>query len=165
MYIHLHGAICNITPALFNPLICHSSRNVVASCHWVQTSHMKNVIVCGNLSSSLSPPTFSSHCKSHLTALKCAWIGTAALCCTVALLHIYRSSHLHGLRWSMCGGSLVFTDHESDSSSCKRVKPWYADWLRIAFTGTHTHKCTNVHTCTPSEIYPRLFRASISHST
>lgn len=49
------------------------------------------------------------------------------------------------VRVCVCGGVLVFADHESDSSSCKQVKSWHADWSRTAHTHAHTHKCTHAH--------------------
>lgn len=47
--------------------------------------------------------------------------------------------------WGGGGVVLVFADHESDSSSCKQVKSWHADWSRTAHAHAHTHKCTHAH--------------------
>lgn len=42
-------------------------------------------------------------------------------------------------------GISVCADHETDSSSCKQVKPWRADWLHTAFACTHTNAHTRTH--------------------
>lgn len=112
--------------------------------------------------SSVSPPTSCPLCNSH----RSVWIGTKALWYTVTLVHNYKSNHLHESRWSVCGGwSRVFAGHETDSSSCKRVKLRRAHWLRTALACAHTQLHIPAHVHTLWDTPQALFRASISHST
>lgn len=52
------------------------------------------------------------------------------------------------IRMKCVWGIVVFADLETDSSSCKWVEPWRADWSRTALAGAHmdAHARTHAHT-------------------
>lgn len=104
----------------------------------------------------LSPPASCSHWSSRLSYLTCYHVALHTVSQAQLPTKLFAWMELKCI-W----GILAFIDHETDSSSCKPGMLIGG----VRHSHAHTQKSTHPHTCTPSEIHPRPFRASISHST